>query len=694
MAARSTGRTGRTITALLLLLYFGPCLAGTFVADQQTTVEQIQHNVAASVFLSRATFGSTTASIDALALRIASLGLKGALSEWIDLQYALPATSHKATGKQMEIDDREHWGWNDREEFADISQVRYRSAAWWHIAVVNEDQLRQRMAWALRQIFVASGDNSASIAFDKSGESRWLGGAGYYDLMVNHAFGNYRDLLEDVTFHPEMGAYLSHARNPRGSIVNGVQTFPDENFAREVLQLFSIGLNELNIDGTWKTVTDEESNTTTIATYDNDTIKAFARVFTGLAFARRSFYGNQDPNHKNFNEPMVMFDGNQVEEDGMHGERSDPRDFFDAKNYHDFDDKVLLNGVPLSGFSDGAKEIRAALDNIFAHDNVGPFIARRLIQRLVMSNPSKDYIRHVAEKFNNNGKGVRGDFKAVVKAVLLDEAALNSYVASQDGTSISFTSKGTEYSRLREPVLRLTAIFRAFYKEPNYPSNDDYPPTPLYKIGTTDVEYPRKYFMMGGTRLGGYHMGSYYEQAIYEPPHVFNYYLPDYQPPGPVPAYQPSAQIPNSTQFGNLLFAPEFEIMHAVTTNQLANLIRNILVPGEYESIDSEDGIITANQLSSYFPLQFDPPQNVTINVMIESDMSEPKQVLYPQGTAQPADYNAYTQYLNLLLCAGSLSDNTANTIADNISAYESTPAIQVRQAIIGVLLSASCAVQ
>ena len=595
----------KTITVLLLLGCLLPCSAFSMAT--------LQDKKLASAFLLRTTFGPTMVEIDQLAERIATIGAVPAFTEWIDQQLLIPASGHKRLAKQMEADDREYFNWDPADSnFDNIVQHRYKHYAWWHLAVSSPDQLRQRMAWALSQIFVVStlGNGPFNGRYtDMSGQGYWLGIINYYDQMVNNAFGNYRDIIEDVTLHPVMGRYLSHARNPKS---DGVNIFPDENYAREVLQLFSIGLNELNIDGTWQT----DGNGDPIQTYSNETIKNFARVFTGLSYEpNTSNPGSSDgfTGYKlNFNQPMIMFE-----------------------TYHDTDSKDLLNGVTLSAGQPGMQDISDALDNIFNHANVGPFIARRLIQRFVMSNPSKTYIQAVAEAFNNNGSNVRGDFSAVLKAVLLHSEAI-----------ASLTIQDSEHSRLREPLLRYSSLLRAF--------------SPV-----SDFHTGRFMVLSSRHKFG---------QTPYEAPHVFNFYLPDHQPPGDILNNIPSANIPNGK-----LFAPEFEILNEVAANKLANWVRGV-VRGSGTTVPHGRANITLinNQYTSKIEAK------TTLDQTNENTLA--------------LDSVSLIDSLDLLLCGGRLSNENKTTIASKIDesiAINSTKIfLRAKVAIIGVIMSPGCAVQ
>ena len=486
--------------------------AGTFrfdLADGNTRAQakDMKRKVRASMFLHRATFGPTLDDIDALAQQMKQKGVRRACGDWIDDQMALPPTLHADVLTTM----LQEQGYTGDESFA---FTRFKHTAWWDTTLRAPDQLRQRMAWALSQILVINEDPFPSISFGNGRPNgqrlpRYVGVSQFYDLMVSHAFGNYRDLLHDVTYSPIMGVYLSHLRNRKSD----GNRFPDENYAREIMQLFTIGLYELKLDGRSKKTLQGQL----IPTYDNETIKSFARIFTGLTHPP-----SVDNNYNTFRSgndwtlPMVMY---QPE--------------------HDTEPKLLLNNDTVNdSTSDGDTEIAAALDNLMAHDNIAPFIAYRLIQRLVKSNPSKGYVRRVARKFNNNGSGVKGDLGAVIKAILLDAEAWRSVRVRQyrNPDRLEVSPRGTEYSRLREPVLRYTHLIRTAT-----PTTDD----------------PSGRFLLRSTK-------SVWTQEPYNSPGVFNFWLPDYQPPGELIGFQPSRRIAN----GNLV-APEFQMKTAVSSNAL-----------------------------------------------------------------------------------------------------------------------------
>ncbi|MBT8098777.1 MAG: DUF1800 domain-containing protein, partial [Gammaproteobacteria bacterium] len=357
---------------------------------------------AASRLAAQATFGMSYSEIDALA--------RQGESAWLDSQFARPVTDHKSI--VTDLVQRRAAG-----EFAPYEQdieylILFRRLAWWHRTATANDALRQRIAFALSEIFVVS-DNVDDLIINPYALSD------YYDTLLEGAFGNFRDLLLDVSLHPAMGIYLSHVNNRRSDPINNI--FPDENYAREVMQLFSIGLFELNIDGSLRLDDDGDP----IPTYSNTEIREFAKIFTGLSFGGNdAFFGNPIPD---FLSPMRMFDAQ-----------------------HEAGAKNLLNGTVVPAGQTGMQDIEAAVDNLFNHPNVGPFIGKQLIQRLVTSNPSPAYIERVALAFNDNGSGVRGDMRAVLRAVLLDPEAA------------AIPASASSFGKLREPVVRYASLLRQF----------------------------------------------------------------------------------------------------------------------------------------------------------------------------------------------------------------------------------------
>ncbi len=369
--------------------------------------------VQASRFLTQATFGPTLPDID----RVQQLGY----AAWITEQLAKPATLHSTYIRGIYTDfagQRADLTYN----YSQMDQFIFGNnlpTAFARAAMQGDDQLRQRVAFALSQILVTS-------LRDANLENQALGMADFYDIFVRHAFGNYRDVLTEVALHPCMGRYLSHVGNQKADPT--INRFPDENFAREVMQLFTIGLWELNPDGTRKV----NGGGQPIPTYTNTQITQMARVFTGLWFGGHG-WGDGGWTPQDMATPMTM-----------HTDR------------HDFGEKTLLGGFVIPqrspSLENGMRDISDALRHLFEHANTGPFIVRPLIQFLVCDNPSPAYVQRVATVFANNGSGIRGDLGAVVRTILLDEEARDPrYAANTPG-----------FGKLREPVIRAMALGRAF----------------------------------------------------------------------------------------------------------------------------------------------------------------------------------------------------------------------------------------
>ena len=365
----------------------------------------LPNETAASRFLSQATLGADLETIQATA--------QMSFAQWIDEQFNMQPSFNLCDFTRditiMALDSSFSMGGDPN----DIEVQRwYWHSAWWQYTMESPDVLRNRVALALSEIFVIS---ELPTLDDVP-----LALPNYYDMLLEHSFGNYRDLLEDVTLHPAMGLYLTHVNNPKAD--SSLNRFPDENYAREIMQLFSIGLYELNVDGTRKL----DANDNFIPTYDHDDIANFAKVFTGLTYPDAIVFGQNPQSELSFLQPMKM-----------------------VNTWHEGGEKTLLNGfvVPDRSPKDGMADIQDALDNLYNHPNVGPFIAYRLIQRLIRSNPSTEYVGRVASKFNDNGQGVRGDMKAVIKAILLDEEARDCAMAEDPFDGM-----------LREPMVRYTQI--------------------------------------------------------------------------------------------------------------------------------------------------------------------------------------------------------------------------------------------
>jgi len=459
---------------------------------------------AASRFAATASFGQPYADLVSLA--------EQGHESWLDAQLAEPASLHQPLVESL-IARRDAGEFDAVEEDIELL-ISFRRYAWWHRAMTAPDQLRQRVAFALSEIFVVS-DNVDALIIDP------LALSNYEDMLLTNAFGNFRDLLSAVTLHPAMGLYLSHVNNRRSDPIANI--YPDENYAREVMQLFSIGLYELNPDGSRQL----DASGNPIPTYSNVEIREFAKVFTGLSYGGPvSFFGKRLPE---FTSPMRMFDA-----------------------FHEPGAKTLLRGAVIPAGQTGIQDIEAALDNLFEHPNVGPFISARLIQRLVTSNPSPGYIARISRVFDGTDSGVRGDMAAVIKAILLDPEAAATADAAQ--------SRG----KLREPVLRYLALMRQL----NATSSDGY------------------YFN------AGFFLQQLVSQHPLSSPSVFNFFLPSHTPAGEIAAAG--------------LVAPEFQITTTTTVVGMTNLV-DFAVNGDFV-MDAQPpfGEVTLD-LSEFEALAADP---------------------------------------------------------------------------------------
>lgn len=351
-------------------------------------------------FLRQAAFTSKETDISAL--------IEHGYEAWIDAQLSQPSDLQEGDKKYGYLESTLRFlneveasrypsaifedPFNNLEETVDTDKFRvFRNHVWWTKTLKNEDQLRQKVTYALSQILVASYVSSAGAMLKFRGESL----AYYYDILQKHAFGNYRDLLKEVTLSPTMGYYLTYIGNKKTDLAKG--TAPDENYAREVMQLFTIGLKELNLDGTSKM-----ANGTFIPTYTQDDVVELSKVFTGWDFQDAqgdTKYGSTSKKNNSHVAPLKF-----------------------TAQYHESGEKTVL-GQTIQADLGGEADIDRALDILFSNQNVAPYISKHLIMRLVTSNPSPAYVARVASVFNDNGLGVKGDLKAVVKALLLDDEA-------------------------------------------------------------------------------------------------------------------------------------------------------------------------------------------------------------------------------------------------------------------------------
>ncbi|MDF1695149.1 MAG: DUF1800 family protein [Saprospiraceae bacterium] len=392
--------------------------------------------------------------------------------------------------------------------------------SWWNNVMNGEDRLRQRIALALSEILVIS---------DKSMLNSYPHGlSNYYDILIRNAFGNYKDILREVTLNPSMGFYLSHINNPRSFPSLNIR--PDENYAREIMQLFSIGLFELNNDGTRKL---DPVTGLWIPTYDNDDIKGLAKVFTGLSGSKWADDNNTSP---------VTF-GRRFSAYSL----LDPMKMYEE--WHEPGEKHIVGDYTIPSGQTGMQDIDQAIDHLFNHPNVGPFLAYRLIQRLVKSNPSPEYIDRVASVFNNNGSGVRGDMAAMIRQIFMDEEALDCYWSEDEKNGM-----------LRSPILRLTQLLTGL------------------KAETENGTFWNSGLNFEG--LAGQHpLGS---------PTVFNFYAPDYVP---------------DAEFAYLeMVGPEFQILNSSTSS---NYVNYMLIALMRDYINTTYGTTFENILNESFAIPY-----------------------------------------------------------------------------------------
>ncbi len=453
--------------------------------------------------------------------RIANIGANA----WITEQFAKPQTMHKATVNTLEANDHRPW--------------EAMMPSLWRQYFEGEDQLRQRVTFALSQIMVISLRNN--LLLDNP-----CGPASYMDMLGTHAFGNFRSILKDMTLHPAMGEYLDMKKSGKETTVlnpdgTNVAFYPNENYARELLQLFSIGTVELNTDGTPRL----DGNGKTIPAYTEAMVQGFAKAFTGWTFA-----ANPDDTQANtvgrwlwdywaganateaqeaavschkWSNPMRAWTYNRLQpgtwdlcnaQTAATGSAQSGCAKPELPPPHDTSAKTVLKGVTIPANQTPMQDIDSAIDNIFNHANVGPFIGRQLIQRLTMSNPPPAYVERVTKVFNDNGAGVRGDMKSVIRAILMDpEVRLGN------------KTDGALAGKMKEPVVRWVQFFRAFDA----------------KAAMSDYRW---WDLSAPENLG---------QMPLHAPSVFNYYHPDALLPGQ------SASAP--------VTAPEFEL---ATTNAVA----------------------------------------------------------------------------------------------------------------------------
>jgi len=448
----------------------------------------------AARFLEQATFGATDSDIHDVSLN--------GYQWWLDQQFAMAPTPTEPAVEQALIVNNPPCATNDLKCNAALFVQNDQDeglveGAFWQQSLTAPDQLRQRVKYALSQLFVISSDNTTAIQSMPRGE------ASYYDMLGSDAFGNFRQLLQDVTLSPMMGQFLSMLMNDKGNAT----TDPDENYAREVMQLFTIGLWQLNDDGSQKL----DSNGNPIPTYSNTDVMGLAAVFTGFSWNVPGDTGDDAWSN------CCIYVG------PGYGEELLPMQSYPS--HHSIVEKDFLGAtIPASASADPEGDLKIALDAIFNHPNVPAFVSKQLIQHMVTSNPSPAYINRIAQVFENDGTGVRGNMQAVVTAILMDPEARDS--ATVVGNA--------QYGKVRESLLRYTEWARAF--------------TAQSRTGSWDN---------GSTEDPIFGLGEMWQRS----PTVFNWFSPLYTPP-------------NSTISSDGLLAPEVQMTNVSTVVGFINYLQ------------------------------------------------------------------------------------------------------------------------
>lgn len=471
-AAADAAPSPRELAALGVTFGLAACGGGGSAPPTSTTppppVAIAPTRAEAGRFLGQATMGSSKADVDA----VVAQGYAG----WLDAQLAMPrATSH--------------WDWLVQSGYAVSTNMNSQAGfdpVMWRQLIASPDQLRQRVGMALLD-FLVVGIDGVNIQW------RQFAVAAYVDVLLDGAFGNFRSLLQNISTNVAMGLYLTFLGNRKENAATGAE--PDENYARELMQLFTIGLYKLNPDGT-----NQLNGASPIETYGQADISGLARVFTGW-----NLDSNDTTTPDRVRRPMV---NNAAQ--------------------HEPGAKTFL-GTTIPAGTDGPNSLRLALDTIFAHPNVGPFVCKQLIQRLVTSNPPAAYVQRISSVFENNGSGVRGDLKAVIRAILLDSEARSAAIA---GTA----SEG----KLREPIMRLTGWARAFGASS---------PSGTWPIGDTSSSSTRLAESPGRSQS------------------VFNFFRPGYTPP-------------NTAIAAAGLVAPEFQLTNEPSVVAYVNYMAAIIANG------------------------------------------------------------------------------------------------------------------
>ncbi|MEM7133571.1 MAG: DUF1800 family protein [Chloroflexota bacterium] len=577
-------------------------------------------------FLTQATFGPTPESFSDLKARVAAKNGDriAAYSEWIDEQQTIDSPSLLEFYQAFNPLYRQGVSANLGNRSFGVTE------GWFAASTYSKAQLRERVGFALSEIFVIS---------LKDGKVRNApqGPASYYDVLRQHAFGSYENILRDVSLHPSMGTYLSHLKNQaeRKNRAGEVIVSPDENYAREIMQLFSIGLLQLHPDGTLKLNQDLDAQ----RTYDQTDITELSRVFTGWGLSKRNpndgrtkaiventsfhFFGhdrNKATYQPGFTHPMKMFEDN--------GQRPNSAGY---RRYHDNGAKRVL-GIDIPAGLSGEEDFERALDILVEHPNTAPFIVRRLIQRLVVSNPSRGYIYRVATVFSETD----GNLGAVVKAILLDPEARNLADHNRVG-----------HGKKKEPLVHFVAMLRLLNAKSEQAAR--YPFSSLTNNGLSNAELRRyeadvNLLAIDWGRMGNDESTLSFFQGPLNAPTVFNWFLPDYAPPGAIS--------------GAGLVAPELQL---ITENQVVryyNFFYRLLILQNLEigRIRRADGFVKT---------EYDIPpflNNAYMDIMDSNgDGSITRaDAAFTKATAASDASLALVNTLDLYLCSGRLQSETA----------------------------------
>ncbi len=568
----------------------------------------------------QATFGPTFDDLG----RAQSMGAE----RWVDEQLNAPsaydsATDSHRTHLERTIEIAQHMEPNTNwygtaifnQDVASFRADEYQMAAWWENVIGlhpsntahGSDQLRQRVAFALSQLLVVS-------SFEPPLNRRGEGLAHYYDMLARHAFGNYRDLLGEMARSPAMGIYLSHQGNRKADASTG--TTPDQNFARELMQLFTIGLYELNLDGSMNRdgnpASYPDAGTSIIPTFTETDIVELSKVMTGWDLAVNTAYGDNYPDEGDYTRPMEFTPSEHEDENAEAG---------------DGIVTVLGKSFALNSGSDGSG-LDAALDVLFNHPNIAPHISKHMIMRLVTSNPTPNYIARVASVFNNNGAGIRGDLKAVVRATLLDQEA-------RDPDSV-----GERFGKIKEPLIAFAQLLRAMNT------------TPLNGWISED----------GSTPVSGVYWfrdpHEHFGQAALRSPSVFNFYTPDY--------------VPNDSYFAlRGMVSPEMKILTDQTLQSISNKIFEITHAFEKNRITVVDGeslnSFAASKHAGYEMLMlsnFDSPL-AAMRQAAGGDFSNLESLISTNRPYKEASVNAVIDYYDHLLMGGEMDVGLRNALLE-----------------------------